>query len=153
MSKIFDTIREQANLKKAESIRSGSGANLRDQCAAASKKKMEGFGEMQLDSFVDTLLARAAGYALGECVELVPELGQQGKAGDEARKMVIESAVMSGQYFKNTVWMALKGIIEQLHVRVADTVSSIATEATISSLGVDRQLEKGWGIENAKCVK
>jgi hypothetical protein len=140
---IFDTIKAQSNLKKAESIRAGSGVSLRDQCAKASKEKMEGFGDKQIDAFVDVLLTKAAGYSLAECVELVPELGQKDKQGEAARTAVIEAAVMSGQYFKATMRNALKGIIEQLHVRVADTVSVIATEATISTLQEPKQLEGG----------
>lgn len=140
---IFETIKNQSNLKKAEAIRAGSGASLRDQCAEASKRAMQGFGDQQIDAFVDVLLSKAAGYALTECVYLVPELGQNGKQGEAARTAVIEAVIMSGQYFKATMKSQLKGIIEQLHVRVADTVSVIATEATISTLMGPKQLEGG----------
>ena len=142
--KIFDTIRQQADLKRAEAIRSGSGVNLRDECAAASMKAMEGFGDAQLDAFVDVFLTKAAGYSITQCGGLVPELVSKDEDAASVQKAVIEACVMSGQYFKATIKGSVRGILGQMHVRVADTVASIATEAVISNLGGgSKQLKEG----------
>lgn len=131
---IFKTIRQQTNQTNASIVRETTGDKLRLKLYSTLRKDFEETTNEQLGNVVDALLNVSAAKALEMCLSEVKELNDDSPEAKESREAIIQSVVLSGQYIKKTVNDQLKPVFDNLHARVAETMTTIVGEAMVQAV-------------------
>jgi hypothetical protein len=125
---IFESIRQKTVENNAEYIRTVCAEEIKKRIEDAVNEIVVEEGNERLDAMVDAILHAAANKAVYEIKEYIPELGDSSHEAEQARKLIVRSVVLSGQYFKKSMHNAVGSFFVTLRIRVAETIASTVAE-------------------------